>query len=121
MIAGSAPAGSELKIRKTFMTATSPVWNDDYGTDIGSDAEVRGHARVRDDDSGSRFEWNVNLSTRPLVAGRDGRDATGPPQADFTFANPTGQPAENMGDPRAGAHEEYWFDVQGPPASTTGR
>ena len=71
--------------------------------------------------SGSGFEWNVNPSTRPLVAGRDGRAATGPPQADLTFANPAGQPAENVGDPRAGAHEEYSFDVQGPPAVDNGR
>ena len=31
MITGSAPAGSELRIRKTFQTPTSPVWNNAYG------------------------------------------------------------------------------------------
>ena len=35
VIAGTAPSGSELKISKTVTTETSPVWNNDYGTDIG--------------------------------------------------------------------------------------
>ena len=121
VIAGSAPSGSELKIRKTFSTSTSPVWNNDYGTDIGPVQTFQDTLEYTMTTSGSGFEWNVNPSTRPLVAGRDGRAATGPPQADLTFANPAGQPAENVGDPRAGAHEEYSFDVQGPPAVDNGR
>ena len=55
------------------------------------------------------------------MAGRDGRPATGAPQADLTVANPAGQPAENTGDQLAGAHEEFSFDVQGPPAVDNGR
>ena len=34
-IEGSAPAGSTLRISKTFQTSTSPVWQDDFGTAIG--------------------------------------------------------------------------------------
>ena len=37
----------------------------------------------------------MNPSTRPVVAGRFGRDPVGPPQARITLANPAGQPAEN--------------------------
>jgi hypothetical protein len=38
------------------------------------------------------------------VAGRDGRDPVAPKQADITFANPPGQPAENQeGDYATGA------------------
>ena len=44
-----------------------------------------------------------------------------PPQADLAMPNPAGQPAENTGDPRAGAHEEFSFVVQGPPAADNGR
>ncbi len=71
--------------------------------------------------SDETFEWNVNPSTRPVVAGRDGRAAQGPPQADITFADPHDQPAENTGDPRAGAHEEVSFDVAGLPEVDNGR
>ena len=119
VIAGSAPSGSELKISKTVTTETSPVWNNDYGTDIGPVRTFQDTLEYAMKTDGPSFEWNVNPSTRPVVAGRDGRPATGPPQADITFANPAGQPAENTGDPRAGAHEEFSFDVQGAPRSTT--
>ncbi len=121
VIAGSAPQGSELKIRKSFTTLTSPVWNDDFGTDIGPPLSFPDTLEYTMTTAAPTFEWNVNPSTRPVVAGRDGRDAVADPQADFTFANPPGQPAENTGDPLAGAHEEYSFDVQGPPAVDNGR
>ena len=42
--------------------------------------------------TGATFAWHVNPSTRPIVAGRDGRDATGPPQAGIPLANPAGHP-----------------------------
>lgn len=114
VIAGSAPEGSKLTISKSFMTETSPIWNNDYGTDIGPVQmfpDTLEYSMVTD---GSQFEWNVNPSTRPVVAGRDGRDAQGPPQATIAVANPAGQPAENTGDPLRGAHEEFTFDVDGP-------
>ena len=41
---------------------------------------------------GPAFEWNVNPSTRPVVAGRDGRDAPGPPQDPIALRQP-GRPA----------------------------
>ena len=121
VIAGSAPAGSTLTIRKSFMTETSPIWNDDYGTDIGPVQTFEDTLEYSMVTGGSTFEWNVNPSTRPVVAGRDGRDAQAPPQADLTFANPAGQPGENVGDPRGGAHEEVSFDVAGLPAVDNGR
>ena len=121
VIAGSAPSGSELKISKTVTTETSPVWNNDYGTDIGPVQTFQDTLEYSMKTDGPSFEWNVNPSTRPVVAGRDGRPATGPPQADLTVANPAGQPAENTGDQLSGAHEEFSFDVQGPPAVDNGR
>ena len=121
VIEGSAPAGSELTIRRTFTTDTSPVWNDDFGSAIGpvqTFEDTLEYSMVTD---GPTFKWDVNPSTRPVVAGRDGRDAQGPAQQDITFANPAGQPAENTGDPRAGAHEEVPFTVGGMPEVDNGR
>ena len=120
MIAGSAPSGSELKISKTVTTETSPVWNNDYGTDIGPVQTFQDTLEYSMKTDGPSFEWNVNPSTRPVVAGRDGPPATGPPQADLTFANPAGHPPDT-GDQLSGAHEEFSFDVQGPPAVDNGR
>ena len=122
VIAGTAPTGSELTIRKSFLTETSPVWNNDFGTDIGPVQTFQDTLEYTMKTDGPTFEWNVNPSTRPVVAGRDGRDAQAPPQADFTFANPAGQPAEYTGaDPRGGPHEEVSFDVEGLPQSDNGR
>ena len=121
VIEGSAPAGSTLTIRKSFMTETSPIWNNDYGTDIGPVLEFPDTLEYSMVTDGAAFEWDVNPSTRPVVAGRDGRDAQGPPQAGIALANPAGQPAENTGDPRAGAHEEVPFEVQGMPDVDNGR
>jgi hypothetical protein len=121
VIKGSAPSGSVLNIAKTVTTETSPVWNNDFGTDIGPVRTFQDTLAYTMTTSGPSFEWNVNPSTRPVVAGRDGRAATGPPQADLAFANPAGQPAENIGDPLGGPHEEFVFDVQGPPAVDNGR
>lgn len=121
VIEGSAPEGSKLKITKTVTTETSPIWNDDLGSDIGpaqSFSDTLEYSMVTD---GPAFEWNVNPSTRPIVAGRDGRDAEGPPQESITLTNPDGQPGENTGDPLAGAHEEIDFEVAGLPDVDNGR
>jgi hypothetical protein len=56
----------------------------------------------------------VNPSTRPLVAGRHGRDAAGPPQETIALANPPGVPRENTGYPPGGPVEEIPFTVKGP-------
>ncbi|MFW6869425.1 M14 family metallopeptidase [Nocardioides sp. CPCC 206347] len=121
VIEGSAPAGSTLTISKTFLTETSPIWNNDYGTDIGAVQTFQDTLEYSMVTDGTTFEWNVNPSTRPVVAGRDGRDALGPPQGPIALANPAGQPGENTGDPLAGAHEEIEFEVEGLPTYDNGR
>jgi hypothetical protein len=64
----------------------------------------------------------VNPSTRPLVAGRFGRDPVAPKQADIPFANPPGIPAENQeADYATGAYEAIPFTVGGPPDVDNGR
>ena len=113
-IEGSAPAGSTLKISKTFQTQTSPVWQDDFGNTIGDPRLFTDTLTSELRAPGGSFTWNVNPSTRPVVAGRHGRDPTGPPQGPIPLPNPPGVPAENTVYPPGGPTEEIPFTVQGP-------
>jgi len=114
VIEGSAPTGSTLRISKTFQTSTSPVWQDDFGTVIGDSRQFTDTLTSELKTSGPTFAWHVNPSTRPVVAGRHGRDATGPPQAGITLANPPGIPAENVDYPPNPPFEAIPFTVKGP-------
>ena len=114
VIEGAAPAGSTLKLSKSFQTATSPVWADDFGNSIGDPLQFTDTLSSELKTSGPTFAWHVNPSTRPLVAGRHGRDPTGPPQARIDLANPPGVPAENTIYPPDGPVEEIPFTVKGP-------
>jgi hypothetical protein len=114
VIEGSAPTGSTLRLSKSFQTATSPVWADDLGSSIGDPLQFTDTLTSELKTSGPTFAWHVNPSTRPLVAGRHGRDATGPPQARIALANPPGVPAENTIYPPDGPVEEIPFTVKGP-------
>ncbi|HEX6654025.1 MAG TPA: M14 family zinc carboxypeptidase [Thermoleophilaceae bacterium] len=112
-IDGSAPAGSTLKISKTFQTSTSPVWQDDFGNSIGDPRLFTDTLTSELKPTGGSFTWNVNPSTRPVVAGRHGRNPTGPPQDPITLPNPPGVPAENTVYPPGGPTEEIPFTVKG--------
>jgi Zinc carboxypeptidase len=114
VIEGAAPAGSTLRLTKSFQTATSPVWADDFGNSIGDPLQFTDTLSSELKPSGPTFAWHVNPSTRPLVAGRHGRDATAPPQARIDLANPPGVPAENTIYPPDGPVEEIPFTVRGP-------
>jgi hypothetical protein len=114
VIEGSAPAGSTLRLSKTFQTSTSPVWRDDFGDGIGDPLQFTDTLTSELKPAGPTFAWHVNPSTRPLLAGRHGRDATGPPQERIELANPPGIPAENTIYPPGGPVEEIPFTVKGP-------
>jgi hypothetical protein len=114
VIEGVAPAGSTLRISKSFQTSTSPVWADDFGNVIGDPMQFTDTLTSELKPTGPTFSWHVNPSTRPVVAGRDGRDPTGPPQAGITFANPSGIPAENVNYPPNPPYEAIPFTVKGP-------
>jgi zinc carboxypeptidase len=114
VIEGAAPAGSTLRLSKSFQTSTSPVWQDDFGNVIGDPRRFTDTLTSELKTSGPTFAWHVNPSTRPVVAGRDGRDPTGPPQAGLTFANPPGVPAENVNYPPNPPFEAIPFTVKGP-------
>jgi murein tripeptide amidase MpaA len=114
VIEGTAPPGSTLRLSKTFETATSPVWRDDLGNTVGDPLSFTDTLTSELTPSGPRFAWHVNPSTRPLVAGRHGRAATGPPQGRIELENPPGIPAENPAYPPDGPIEELPFTVKGP-------
>jgi Zinc carboxypeptidase len=113
VIEGSAPAGSTLRLSKSFQTSTSPVWRDDLGNSIGDPLQFTDTLSSELKPSGGAFSWDVNPSTRPLVAGRHGRDPTAPPQERIVLANPPGVPRENTVYPPRGPVEEIPFTVRG--------
>ena len=113
VIEGVAPPGSTLRISKTFQTSTSPVWQDNFGNEIGDPILFQDTLTSELKPSGPKFAWHVNPSTRPVVAGRHGRDPTGPPQETIALANPAGIPAENVSYP-SGPYESIPFTVNGP-------
>jgi hypothetical protein len=114
VIEGAAPAGSTLRISKSFQTSTSPVWQDDFGNVIGDARQFTDTLTSELKTTGPTFAWHVNPSTRPIVAGRHGRDATGPPQAGLALANPAGILAENVNYPPNPPFEAIPFTVKGP-------
>jgi Zinc carboxypeptidase len=113
VIEGSAPAGSTLRISKSFQTSTSPVWRDDLGNSVGTPIQFTDTLSSELKAPGGSFRWDVNPSTRPLVAGRFGRDATGPRQEPIALVNPPGVPRENPAYPPGGPVEEIPFTVGG--------
>ena len=63
----------------------------------------------------------MNPSTRPIVAGRDGRNPAGPPQANIPLANPAGRARGEHRELRRRPAGGIPFTVQGPPAVDNGR
>ena len=101
VLTGRAPAGSVLRLKKTFQTPTSQgtTFTDtlDSTMQVGSDG---------------RFEWHANPSTRPLVAQERGREATGEPSAPQAFAS-RGEavPCANFDDPPETCYEDHTVTV----------
>ncbi|MGL5829029.1 MAG: M14 family zinc carboxypeptidase, partial [Angustibacter sp.] len=118
-ITGRAPEGSVLKVRKQFTSKTSPVIapNGTVGDPISYPEELTASYAA----PGGPFSFAVNPSTRPLVAGRLGRDALADPQPNLTLVNPAGVPAENTGDPLLGPNERIPFTIKGLPEADNGR
>ncbi|WP_411284674.1 M14 family zinc carboxypeptidase [Lapillicoccus sp.] len=110
-IIGRAPAGRTVTVSKTHVSPTSPVLQPDGTT--RSQIYFEDHLTTDYRSDGGRFRMDVNPSTRPLVAGRYGREAEAPPQEAITLTNPAGVPAE-------GESEETTFEVQGLPEADNG-
>jgi hypothetical protein len=101
VLAGQAPAGAVLRLKKTFQTPTS---QDTTFTDtLDSTMQVP---------ASGRFEWHVNPSTRPLVAQERGREATGDPSPPQEFAaRGESTPCANFDDPPEGCYEDHVITV----------
>jgi len=85
VIKGKAPKRGRILLRKTFLTPTSPVLDDsgEPGKVIRFRDKLRSAVRVK---RNGRFRFNINPSTRPLVAQSSGREASGPPSEPAQFA-----------------------------------
>jgi hypothetical protein len=127
VLTGSAPEGATLSIRKTFQTLTSPVCQDSFCATVGPPQVFTDTLSNEMVTSGRTFAWHINPSTRPVTAGRYGRDAVAPPQANVAMVNdPTVVPDENVYYPSPAPrlevpYETFDFTVDGPPAADNGR
>ncbi|MGH2762575.1 MAG: M14 family metallopeptidase [Thermoleophilaceae bacterium] len=82
VLAGRAPAGAVLRLKKTFET---PTYDGETFTDTLETTMQVG--------SDGRFEWHVNPSTRPLVAKEKGEQTTGEPSPPQEFSGAPGESA----------------------------
>ena len=110
-IAGVAPDNHTITVSKTHVSQTSRVIQPDGSTTDPINYEDTLTTTYLSD--GGRFVMDVNPSTRPLVAGRSGREALAPPQEGATISNPAGVPA-------VGQFEETTFEVRGLPEVDNG-
>jgi Zinc carboxypeptidase len=121
VLAGRAPSGVLLRLKKVFETPTSkdeaPADGnlDTYTDTLDTTYEVPG--------SGS-LGWHINPSTRPLVAGDKGRVATGrpsPPQETRGNTPPVPPcPGYHEGVPLPGCFREHVIDIPAGPGVDNG-
>ena len=109
-ITGRSPSGHTLTVRKDFMTATSPVVQPDGS--VGDPILFPDSVESSYETDGREFSFAVNPSTRPVIAGRWGRDPTGPPQPGMDLENPPGIPEENKDLSFDGPLETTTFTVE---------
>ena len=111
-ITGKAPANTTLTIRKSYVGMTSPVIQaGGTTTDPLPYTDVLTSSLAG---QGGSFSWAVNPSTRPIVAGRYGRDPVAPTQPSTAIANPAGIPA-------VGGSETSDVTIQGLPTYDNGK
>ena len=111
-ITGKAPANTTLTVSKSYVGMTSPVIQAD-GT-VGAPIPYTDTLTSSLAGKGGAFSWAVNPSTRPLVVGRYGRDAQGPPQPSSAITNPAGIPAP-------GSTESSQVTITGMPTYDNGK
>jgi hypothetical protein len=117
VIAGKAPRGSYLELRKRFRTKTSPVIDatGEPGEVIRFKERLRDSLRVR---RSGQFRWHVNPSTRPAVAGepKGPRPRPGRPSDPVAFSGAAGPSASPCADTDT-TDETCWndhpFEVEG--------
>jgi hypothetical protein len=79
VLAGKAPSGAVLRLKKSFQTLTSPVL--DAGGNAGQPISFEDmlDTTLETPTSSDSFEWHINPSTRPITAQAKGRPANGNP------------------------------------------
>jgi hypothetical protein len=101
VLAGRAPAGAVLRVKKTFET---PTFSGSTFTDTLDTTMQVGSSGV--------FDWHVNPSTRPLVVRESGRPATGDPSPPQQFSMRGGTtPCANFDDPPPSCYEDHKITV----------
>ncbi|MDP1821472.1 MAG: M14 family metallopeptidase [Acidimicrobiales bacterium] len=129
VLTGTAPSGSRLSLTKTFETATSPVCADDFCNHVGEAQTFEDTLTSEMVTAGGAFTWHVNPSTRPIVAGRHGREPLAPAQPTITMVNdPAVVPEENIHYPWSPTpsridppYETFQFEVKDPPTADNER
>ena len=79
VLAGRAPSGAILRLKKTFQTLTSPV--QDADGNVGEPISFTDTLDTTLATVGNTFEWHINPSTRPITGQAKGRPANGSPSA----------------------------------------
>ena len=133
VLEGSAPAGSVLRLRKSFLTETSPVIDEQ-----GREGEVQTFEdnlnTLMEVPASGAFEWHVNPSTRPAVALDRGSTESGTPSDPVQFGGTpvtqtdggveTPEPAAPCGDAEsddADCIHDHVFDVPDDPTKDNAR
>ncbi|MBA2792837.1 MAG: zinc carboxypeptidase [Thermoleophilaceae bacterium] len=88
---GKAPEGVILRLKKSFLTKTSPVIRDGEETDVIEFRDTLDTAMAVP--SSSNYEWHINPSTRPAVAKSTGRVPSGDPSPKVEFIGAPGPTA----------------------------
>ena len=106
VLAGSAPAGAVLRLKKVFQTPTS-IQNPDNSLKTFTDTL---DTTMVVPGSGS-YQWHINPSTRPIVMNPNGRIATGDPSPPVPISGSVAGPPADGAVPCA--------NTTSPPASCT--
>jgi hypothetical protein len=118
LLAGSAPEGVLIRLQKTFQTPTSQDQDGDGQQDTFTD-HLDSSYEVP---AGGRLDWDINPSTRPLVAidrGRQPHGEASPPQE--TDNNPPPVPAcPTYPDTLPGCYREHSIEVPTGPGIDNG-
>ena len=123
VLKGKAPDGAVLRLHKTFKTPTSPVI--DSG---GVEGPVQTFTDTLDTTmvvpSSGRFTWDINPSTRPLVAKAKGRAPHGRPSGPINFASngpAATTPCASSDSPPPSCYEDHLLTVPHGPGIDNGR